>query len=147
MKDFFSKCDQIRSFLWIWSHFTEEICNEKLHFFCNEKSQSFEQLYDLEGLHNGKFIWFKTSWKNKDFLWHSFERCILSIPNISTRGFNYWTTYGSFFVSFWAQYYSKAKAPTALLWRYIQWYITQCTFSHIFIWYLFPWKNIGWYIE
>ena len=40
IKDFFSKCDQIRSFLWILSHlvtFAEEILNGKLHFFlCSE---------------------------------------------------------------------------------------------------------------
>ena len=38
IKDFFSKCDQIRSFLET-AHlviFTEEILNEKLHFLCSE---------------------------------------------------------------------------------------------------------------
>ena len=34
IKNFFSKYDQIRSFLRIWSH-TEEILNEKLHLFCS----------------------------------------------------------------------------------------------------------------
>ena len=34
IKDFFSKCDQIRRKLWIWSHLTEEILNGKLHFLC-----------------------------------------------------------------------------------------------------------------
>ena len=38
IKDFFSKCDQIHSFLQIWSHlFTEEIFNGKLHFLCSVK--------------------------------------------------------------------------------------------------------------
>ena len=32
IKDSFSKCDQIRSFLWIWSHLLEEILNGKRHF-------------------------------------------------------------------------------------------------------------------
>ena len=32
MKDFFSKCDQIRSFLRIWSHLLKKILNGKLHF-------------------------------------------------------------------------------------------------------------------
>ena len=32
VKDFFSKCDQIRSFL---KKFTEEILNGKLHFLCS----------------------------------------------------------------------------------------------------------------
>ena len=35
IKDFFSKSDQIRSSLRIWSHFTEEIFNGKLHFLCS----------------------------------------------------------------------------------------------------------------
>ena len=33
--DFFSKCVQIRSFLWIWSRFTKEIYNRKLSFLCS----------------------------------------------------------------------------------------------------------------
>ena len=32
MKNFFSKCDQIRRKLRIWSHFTEEILNGKVYF-------------------------------------------------------------------------------------------------------------------
>ena len=32
MKDLFSKCDQIRSFLWIWSHLPEKYIME--NFFC-----------------------------------------------------------------------------------------------------------------
>ena len=35
MKDFFSKCDQIRSFLRIWSHLLKKILNGKLHFLCS----------------------------------------------------------------------------------------------------------------
>ena len=34
IEDFFSKSDQIRRKLWVWSHFTEEILNAKLHFLC-----------------------------------------------------------------------------------------------------------------
>ena len=34
IKDFFSKCDQMRNFLRIWS-LTEEILNEKFHFLCS----------------------------------------------------------------------------------------------------------------
>ena len=34
IKDFFSNCDKICSFLWIW--FTEEIVNGKLHFLCSD---------------------------------------------------------------------------------------------------------------
>ena len=33
IKDFFSKCDQIHRELRIWSHFTENVHNGKLHFF------------------------------------------------------------------------------------------------------------------
>ena len=45
INDFFSKCDQIRSVLRIWSHslknadlvtFTQEILNGKLHFLCSD---------------------------------------------------------------------------------------------------------------
>ena len=32
IKDFFSKCDQINSFLQIWSHLLKKILNEKLLF-------------------------------------------------------------------------------------------------------------------
>ena len=32
IKDFFSKCDQIRRKLQIWSHLLKEIFNGKLHF-------------------------------------------------------------------------------------------------------------------
>ena len=36
IKDFFSNCDKIRSFLWMW--FTEEILNGKLYFLCGDWS-------------------------------------------------------------------------------------------------------------
>ena len=32
IKDFFSKCDQIHSFLWIWSHLLEKSLMENLIF-------------------------------------------------------------------------------------------------------------------
>ena len=35
IKDFFSKCDQIRSFLRIWSHLLKKSLNRKLHVFGN----------------------------------------------------------------------------------------------------------------
>ena len=35
VKNFCSKCDQICWKLRIWSHFTEEIINRKLHFLCS----------------------------------------------------------------------------------------------------------------
>ena len=38
VKDFFSKCDQIRSFPRILVTFTEEILNGKLHFLCSDKT-------------------------------------------------------------------------------------------------------------
>ena len=36
IKGFFSKCDQIRNFLRIWSHLLKKISNGKLHFLCSE---------------------------------------------------------------------------------------------------------------
>ena len=35
IKDFFSKCDQIHSFLWIWSHLLKKILNGKPHYLCS----------------------------------------------------------------------------------------------------------------
>ena len=35
IKDFFSKCDQIRSFLRIWSHLLKKPVNGKLYFLCS----------------------------------------------------------------------------------------------------------------
>ena len=37
IKDFFSKCDKIRSFLRIWSHLLEKSIIGKLHFLCSDK--------------------------------------------------------------------------------------------------------------
>ena len=35
-KDFSSKCDQIRSFLWIWSHLLEKSLMENFIFLCSD---------------------------------------------------------------------------------------------------------------
>ena len=35
----FGKCDQIRRFLRIWSHLSEEMLNGELHFFCAVERQ------------------------------------------------------------------------------------------------------------
>ena len=35
IKDFFSKCYQIRRRIWIWSHLLRKILNAKLHFLCS----------------------------------------------------------------------------------------------------------------
>ena len=40
MKNFFSKCDQIRSLLWIWSHLPKKILHGKLHFLCSDTKWS-----------------------------------------------------------------------------------------------------------
>ena len=40
IKDFSSKCDQIRSFLADLVTFTEEILNRKLNFLCSEQMNS-----------------------------------------------------------------------------------------------------------
>ena len=36
IKDFFSKCDQIRGFLWIWSHLLKKLLMENF-IFCSVK--------------------------------------------------------------------------------------------------------------
>ena len=38
IKDFFNKCDQIRSFLWIWSHLLKKSLMENF-IFCAVKSE------------------------------------------------------------------------------------------------------------
>ena len=53
--DFFSKCDQIRSFLGFVT-FTEEILNGKLHFLCSVTVKSL-QLF-LQKLHLNCFTEF-----------------------------------------------------------------------------------------
>ena len=42
LKDFFSKCDQIRSFLRIWSHLLEKSLMENFIFLCSESSSHVE---------------------------------------------------------------------------------------------------------
>ena len=37
IKDFFSKCDQIRSFLQIWSHLLKKSLMENFHFLCSAR--------------------------------------------------------------------------------------------------------------
>ena len=44
IKDFFSKCDQIRRKLQVLVTFTEEILNAKLHFLCNDKLTGLQKL-------------------------------------------------------------------------------------------------------
>ena len=39
IKDFASKCDQIRSFLWIWSHLLKKSLMENFIFFVQWKAQ------------------------------------------------------------------------------------------------------------
>ena len=41
IKDFFSKCDQIRSFLWIWSHLLKKSLTENF-ILCAVCKESFE---------------------------------------------------------------------------------------------------------
>ena len=40
IKNFFSKCDQIRSLLWIWPHLPKKIPRGKLHFLCSDTKWS-----------------------------------------------------------------------------------------------------------
>ena len=44
IKDFFSKCDQIRSFLWIWSHSLRKSITENF-MFCTVLKHSFLEIY------------------------------------------------------------------------------------------------------
>ena len=41
IKDFFSKCDQIRSFVRVWSHLLNKFLMENVIFSCSEKKQLF----------------------------------------------------------------------------------------------------------
>ena len=41
MKEFFSKCDQIRSFLWIWSHLLKKCLMENFIFLWSYLSKIF----------------------------------------------------------------------------------------------------------
>ena len=43
IKDFFSKCDQIRSFLRIWSHLLKKFLMENFIFLCNNSSVSIHE--------------------------------------------------------------------------------------------------------
>ena len=47
IKDFFSKCDQIRSFLLIWSHLLKKSLMENFIFFCSI-SIYWLKTYDVE---------------------------------------------------------------------------------------------------
>ena len=38
IKDFFSKCDQIRSFLWIWTHLLKKSLTRNFIFLCSDPS-------------------------------------------------------------------------------------------------------------
>ena len=38
IKDFFSKCDQIRRNLQIWSHLLKKSLMEKFHFLCHDRA-------------------------------------------------------------------------------------------------------------
>ena len=41
IKDFFSNCDQIRSFMRNWSYLLKEILYGKLHFLCSVRDRFF----------------------------------------------------------------------------------------------------------
>ena len=42
INDFFSKCDQIRRKLWIWSHLLKKSLMENFHFLCSGHQQFFQ---------------------------------------------------------------------------------------------------------
>ena len=59
IKDFFSKCDQIRNFLWILSHLLKKSLMENFIFLCSDisnfissPSQVFGRIDVLQKLHN-----------------------------------------------------------------------------------------------
>ena len=61
IKDFFSKFDQIRSFLWIWSHLLEKSLMENL-FFVHCYNQLQEILvcnYQLIYIKDSNFVFFE----------------------------------------------------------------------------------------
>ena len=60
IKDFFSKCDQIRSFLRIWSHLLKKFWMESFIFLCSDKAVS-NTMWD-EILHKSKDV-FSPLWK------------------------------------------------------------------------------------
>ena len=45
IKDFFTKCDQIRSFLRVWSHLLFKSLVGKLQFLCSAKREHGQQLW------------------------------------------------------------------------------------------------------
>ena len=47
MKDFFSKCDQIHSFVRIWSHLMKSL-KENFIFFCNIAPDTVRQVFTFE---------------------------------------------------------------------------------------------------
>ena len=46
IKDFFSKCDQIRSFVQIWSHLLKKFLTENF-FFCAVRANSFSVIFQI----------------------------------------------------------------------------------------------------
>ena len=60
IKDFLSKCDQIRSFLRIWSHLLKKIVNEKLHFFveCSGSQKQMDKFFSISYLPLTTEKWF-----------------------------------------------------------------------------------------
>ena len=48
IKDFFSKCDQMRKFPADLVTFTEEILNRKLHFLCSDTTDKNKRSYNID---------------------------------------------------------------------------------------------------
>ena len=47
IKDFFSKCDQIRNFLWIWSHLLQKSLMDNFIFCAVKVQELYEWLISL----------------------------------------------------------------------------------------------------
>ena len=56
IKDFFNKCNKIRSFLRIWSYLQTQILNEKLHFFAVSKIfAKFSKVFNVSKIFSASF--------------------------------------------------------------------------------------------
>ena len=56
IKDFFSKCDQIRRKLWIWSHLLKNYLMENFIFSAKDKHFHYSETYSIQH-------WFRQSQK------------------------------------------------------------------------------------
>ena len=83
-KNFFVKSDQIRSFLWIWSHLLKKSLMEKF-IFCpvNQKTFTLDVKQTSNKLHQTKYWHFVQIFFDKQYLIHcsemTFQHCVKSV--------------------------------------------------------------------